>query len=224
MTEKEKKGKHLIAVFWKYIVFFLLMAFIITNCMLLFLDQLQKATGISYHEGNIRQAAVLTFGNVILLSLICTVVDVVRRKYMVERPVKKIIMAAEKIMQGDFSVHINLPDSSDSMDGFQEISRYFNRMAKELSGLETLRTDFIANVSHELKTPLAVMQNYGTMLRQPGLSEEKRIEYAKAVTDASRRLADLITNILKLNKLENQQIYPQAKKYDLSEQLCQSLL
>lgn len=127
-------------------------------------------------------------------------------------------------MQGDFSAHINLPDSPDSMDGFQEISRYFNKMAKELSGLETLRTDFIANVSHELKTPLAVIQNYGTILGQPGLSEEKRIEYAKAVTDASRRLADLITNILKLNKLENQQIYPQAKEYDLSEQLCQSLL
>lgn len=224
MTEKEKKRKHLMAVFWKYIIFFLLMAFIITNCMLLFLDRFQKATGISYHEGNIRQAATLTFGNVILLSLLCTVVDVVRRKYMVERPVKKIIMAAEKIMQGDFSVRINLPDSPDSMDGFQEISRYFNRMANELSGLETLRTDFIANVSHELKTPLAVMQNYGTMLGQPGLSEEKRIEYARAVTDASRRLADLITNILKLNKLENQQIYPQAREYDLSEQLCQSLL
>ena len=62
------------------------------------------------------------------------------------------------------------------------------------------------------------------MLQQPGLSEEKRLEYAKAVTDASRRLANLITNILKLNKLENQQIFPQAETYDLGEQLCQCLL
>lgn len=68
-------------------------------------------------------------------------------------------------------------------------------MAAELSGIETLRTDFIANVSHELKTPLAVIQNYGTMLQQPDLSEEQRIEYAKTVTASSRRLADLITNI-----------------------------
>lgn len=75
-------------------------------------------------------------------------------------------------------------------------------MAEELSGTETLRTDFIANVSHELKTPLAVIQNYGTMLQQPDLSEEERLEYAKAITDASRRLSSLITNILKLNKLE----------------------
>ena len=219
-----EKKKHLLFIFREYVIFFLLMAFIITSCMLLFLSQLEKATGISYHAGNVKPAAVLTFGNVILLSLLCTIVDAVRHKYMVERPVKKIINAAEKIMQGDFSVRITLPTGCGSMDGFQEISRYFNRMAEELSGLETLRTDFIANVSHELKTPLAVMQNFGTMLGQPGLSEEKRMEYANAVTNASRRLADLITNILKLNKLENQQIYPQTREYNLSEQICQCLL
>ena len=90
--------------------------------------------------------------------------------------------------------------------------------------METLRTDFIANVSHEMKTPLAVMQNYGTLLQAPDLPEEKRIEYAKAITDASRRLADMMTNILKLNRLENQQIYPNPTTFDLGEQLCESLL
>lgn len=220
---KEKK-KHLLIILWKYLTFFLLMAFIITNCMLLFLSQLQKATGISYHAGNVKSAAVLTFGNVLLLSLICTIIDAIRRKYMVERPVRKIISAAEKITQGDFSARIALPSSVDYMDSFQEISRYFNKMAEELSSVETLRADFIANVSHELKTPLAVIQNYGTMLEQPKLSEKERTEYAKAITNASRRLSDLITNILKLNKLENQKIYPQTEEYDLFEQLCQSLL
>ena len=97
-------------------------------------------------------------------------------------------------------------------------------MAEELSGVETLRTDFVANVSHEMKTPLAVMQNYGRLLQSPDLPEEKRIEYAKAVVDASRRLADMMTNILKLNRLENQQIYPKIETYDLGEQLCESLL
>jgi signal transduction histidine kinase len=68
------------------------------------------------------------------------------------------------------------------------------------------------------------MQNYGTLLQTPDLSEEKRIEYAKAITDASRRLADMMTNILKLNRLENQQIYPNPTTFDLGEQLCESLL
>lgn len=97
-------------------------------------------------------------------------------------------------------------------------------MSEEIKGVETLRTDFIANVSHELKTPLAAINNYGTLLQSPDLTEEKRIQYAKSVTDASRSLANLITNILKLNKLENQQLYPVSKPYNLSEQLCECLL
>ena len=62
------------------------------------------------------------------------------------------------------------------------------------------------------------------MLRQPDLPEQQRAEYAKTIMDASRRLSTLITNILKLNKLENQQIYPEKTVYDLGEQLCQCLL
>ena len=109
-------------------------------------------------------------------------------------------------------------------DGFGEIAACMNRMAQELSGTETLRNDFIANVSHELKTPLAVMQNYGTLLQQPALPEQTRVEYARAVTDAARRLADMVSNILKLNKLENQTVYPDTQTYDLGEQLCECLL
>lgn len=169
-------------------------------------------------------AAPLTFWNVMFLSLICTVVDAIRHKFMVDRPVKRIIQAARKITKGDFSECIIFPETLGWADGFHEIGDYFNQMAEELSGVETLRTDFISNVSHELKTLLAIIQNYAIMLGKPELSEEKRLEYACAATDACRRLSDLITNILKLNKLENQQIFPEMKEYDLTEQLCESLL
>ena len=215
--------KRLLAAVWRYLVFFLLMAFVITCCMLLFVTLLGRAMELTFSEENIRQAAILTFANVIWLSLLCTIIDGIRRRYMVERPVKRIIAACEKIMQGELSARIE-PLSGIDADGFNIIIQYFNRMAAELSGTETLRTDFIANVSHELKTPLAVMQNYGTMLQQPGLSEERRVEYAKAITDASRRLADLITNILKLNRLENQEIFPEKQTFNLGEQLAECLL
>ncbi|MBQ8893637.1 MAG: HAMP domain-containing histidine kinase [Clostridia bacterium] len=188
---------------------------------MLFVSTLSKSLDITFTDAHIATAAKLTFWNVVLLSLILSVFDRLRRKLMVERPIKRINEAADKMIQGDFSVRVQkLPHNDD----FNEIIDCFNKMAEELSGTETLRTDFIANVSHELKTPLAVMQNYGTLLQQPGLGEEKRLEYAKAITDASRRLADLITNILKLNKLENQQIYPKCAEFDLSEQLCGCLL
>ena len=205
----------------RYLTFFLMMAFIISCCMILFLNMVTQATGVELTQRHIERAAKVTFLNVLLLSLLCTVIDGVHRRLTVDRPVRTITAAAERMRQGDFSVRIppQLPDS-----GFDAIAACFNQMAQELSGIETLRTDFIANVSHEMKTPLAVMQNYGTLLQQPGLPEDKRLEYARAITAASRRMASLIDNILKLNKLENQQIYPAAETYDLGEQLCQCLI
>ena len=207
-----------------WFVFFLLAAFVVTCCMLLFMTVLSDTLNISFYEENISTAAKLTFGNVLLISLLFTVIDAVRRKLMVARPTKRIVSAGEKITSGDFSVRVEPFRDNYAYESFNSIIDCFNKMAQELGSVETLRTDFIANVSHELKTPLAVMQNYGTMLGSPDLSDEKRIEYAKGITDNSRRLASLITNILKLNKLENQQIFPVSERFDLSEQLCQSIL
>ena len=203
---------------------FCLNAFIITCSLMVFLSVVEHTTGVAITQEYIRPAAILTFINVLFLTLGGAAADTVRRKIMIERPVLHIINAADKIMKGDFSARIPPLKNFGSMNGYDIIIDYFNKMAGELSGVETLRSDFVANVSHELKTPLAVMQNYGTMLQKPGLTEEKRIEYAKAITESSRRLAELIANILKLNKLENQQIYPEKQVYNLGEQLCECLL
>ena len=207
-----------------YFLFFLLVAFVITCCTMLFVSTLRDSLNITLTDENISAAAKLTFWNVVLLTLIFTVIDAVRRKLTVERPVKRIVEAAEKIVKGDFSVRIKPQSKFGADDSFKRVIECFNKMAEELGSVETLRTDFIANVSHEMKTPLAVMQNYGTLLQTPHLSEEQRMEYAKGVTDGSRRLADMMTNILKLNRLENQKIYPKTEEFDLGEQLCECLL
>ncbi len=222
-----KKGTRIKSVLkWidHYFVFFLLVAFVITCCTMLFVSTLTDTLNITLTDANISAAAKITFWNVALLSLIFTVFDTVRRKLTVERPVKRITDAAEKIIKGDFSVRVKPQSRFGTDETFNRVIACFNKMAEELASVETLRTDFIANVSHEMKTPLAVMQNYGTLLQATDLSEEKRIEYAKGVTDGSRRMADMMTNILKLNRLENQQIYPQVSEFDLGEQLCECLL
>jgi len=206
-----------------YLIFFLTVGFAVSCCMMLFLNTFANRVGLEFTSDNVGVAAKLTFVNVILITILFGTIDYVRRKIMVDRPVKLITEATEEIMSGDFSVRIK-PMKGSGMEGFNRIAQAVNAMAQELSGMETLRTDFIANVSHEMKTPLAVMQNYGTLLQSPGLSEEQRMEYAKGVTDASRRLAEMMTNILKLNRLENQQIFPQAAEFDLGEQLCECLL
>lgn len=201
-----------------YFVFFILISFVITCCMLLFLRS------ANLDSAQIEKSARLTFFNVLFLSLLCTVIDGIRRKLTVEKPVKKILEATEKLTQGDFSVRIKNDRPYERMNEFDAIIENFNKMAEELSGIETLRSDFIANVSHELKTPLASIRNYAILLSAPALSESEREDYAKAISDSAGRLSDLITNILKLNKLENQQIYPQAKKYNLGEQLRECIL
>ncbi len=222
--KKDNRIRDILRLISNYLTFFALVAFVISCCMTLFVSTFTDTMGITLTEANIGTAAKLTFLNVALISFILTVVDTIRRKLTVERPVKQITEAAEKIVQGDFSVRVKPQGKFGTDETFNRVIDCFNRMAEELSGVETLRTDFIANVSHEMKTPLAVMQNYGTLLQAPDLPDEKRIEYAKSVTDASRRLADMMTNILKLSRLENQQIYPKAETYDLGEQLCECLL
>lgn len=217
MRGRKKVKRSLFAV-RNYIVFFALVAFVVTCSMLLFLN----TANIDMRD--IRNGAIYTFGNVLFLSLTFSVVDAIRRKFTVERPVKKILDATEKITDGNFSVRIEDSRFLYTQNEFDVIIQNLNKMAEELGSIETLRTDFISNVSHELKTPLATIQNYATLLKATDLTEEKRIEYANAIMTSTKRLSDLITNILKLNKLENQQIFPEFKEYDLGEQLCECLL
>ncbi len=200
------------------------MAFLISCCMVLFLNTMANTMKIEFTEDNIKSAAIITFLNVVFLSLICTAIDSLRRKFTVDRHVKKIVSAAERIAKGDYSVRIKPLGGLNRADGLDEIVECFNKMAEELSSVETLQSDFIQNVSHELKTPLAVMQNCGNLLSSSNLSDEERIGYAKSVTNASKRLADLVSNILKLSKLENSLIFPASSVYDLGEQLIECFL
>ncbi len=209
---------------YSYLLFFGLVAFLVTCSTMLFVSVLASSLELTLDEASVNVAAKLTFANVILLSLLFTLIDVVRRKLTTERITKHIAKAAKRVVQGDFNIRIAPVNRFGADENINEIIKCFNTMTEELAGVETLRTDFIANVSHEMKTPLSVMHNYGTLLQVPGLDEKKRVEYAKGITDASRRLADMMTNILKLNRLEKQQIYPKTKEYDLGEQLCQCLL
>lgn len=201
-----------------YFVFFVFISFIVTCSFLLFSYNMDLAFK------DVRQNALITFGNILLLSLLCSLFDGIRQKYTIERPIRRILNATHRLTEGDFSARIKPFHKYDGANEFDAIIEDFNLMAEELSGIETLRNDFIANVSHELKTPLSVIHNYATLLQSPDLPEARRQEYARTVTAASRRLSALISNILKLNKLENQQIYPEAKTYPLGEQLRECVL
>ncbi len=212
--------KKIFFILYRFLLFFGIVAFVISCNMMLFLNILQRDTGIVYTEENIRFAAIFTFWNSVFLGVDFTVVDFIRRKILVKRPVEKIQNFTQKITHGDFSARLKPIHIGE----YNNIVTDLNKMAEELSGIETLRTDFVSNVSHELKTPLSVLQNYGALLEEPNLSEEKRIEYGKSINRATRYLSELVTNILKLNKLESQKLYPNLIKCNLSEMLCECLI
>ena len=216
--------KWIVRALSRFCTFFILVSFVISCCTMLFVRVFSESVGIVLTDANIEAAAKITFLNVVLISLLITVFDGVRRKVTVDRPVKLISEATERMVAGDFNVRIPTVSKLFADDKFNEIIRSINSMAEELSGVETLRTDFIASVSHEMKTPLAVMKNYATLLSGDNVTDEERKEYAAALSAQSRRLSDMMTNILKLNKLENQKIFPDIEEYDLGEQLSLCLL
>jgi len=168
--------------------------------------------------------AVLILIVVVLLSALCTIIDYFRRKITVERPVEKILEATEKIAKGDFSVQLSPKHNLYKYNEYDFIMENLNIMAAELQKSEILKTDFISNVSHEIKTPLSVIQSYATLLAEESLDAEERQRCLRALFQASRRLNDLVSNILKMNKLENQKIKPELSVFSLNDQLAEIII
>ena len=203
-----------------YLLFFILIAGSVTACFILF------ATFTDFHNSKgLGISAVVTFGNVMFITLICTAIYGIWRYFFIVKPVNRILEGTDRIRKGQFGTVIPaIHKNEDRYSEFDVIIDNLNIMSEELKGIETLRTDFISNVSHELKTPLAAIQNYAALMQGEDLSEEERKDYSKKITESARHLTELITSILRLNKLENQTIYVKNKDFDLSEQVVQCIL
>ncbi|MBQ7978112.1 MAG: HAMP domain-containing histidine kinase [Clostridia bacterium] len=168
-------------------------------------------------NGNTLIVAFSVLATIILGAVVCALFDIYRRKIMIERPVKMILQATQKIASGDFSVKLYTMHDYNKFDEYDIIFDNINTMTAELSKNEMLKNDFISNVSHEIKTPLAVIQNYAKSLQNNDLDARKREECINGLVKQTKKLSELITNILKLSKIENQQIVPEIEKFDLAE-------
>ena len=199
------------------VILFLSVAAIITVALLVY------GAAEKRFAGNTGAIAAIMLTVIVFLSIACAAIDALRRKITTEGPVKHILGATERIARGDFSVRLELPRSADRRNDYVRIMENLNMMAAELAKTEVLRSDFISNVSHEFKTPLAVIQNYAAAL-QGAASEEERRRYAGVLVSETKKMTALVTNILKLNKLENRELKPAGERIRLDEQLAQCVL
>jgi signal transduction histidine kinase len=161
----------------------------------------------------------ILMGYITVAAALVTGITAFIRHITWNRPMRILSDAAREIAKGDFSIRI-VPLRKDGKKDYLEVMfDDFNTMAHELQSIETLKTDFIATVSHEVKTPLAVIQSYATALQNNNLTDAERSDYSNIIVEATQKLSTLVSNILKLNKLENQEILPEAYPFSLSEQI-----
>lgn len=136
-------------------------------------------------------------------------------------PIRNLGKAMEKVARGDYNVQV---EQTSRFGDIEDIYQNFNLMTKELASTEILKTDFISNVSHEIKTPITAVEGYAMLLQgEDGLSEENA-EYVDKILANTQRLSELVNNTLLLSKIDNQSIETRQESFSLDEQIRQSIL
>ncbi len=190
-----------------------------------------KVTGYTVINGTYLKMSSLATENVywvamfilIITLIVCIIIGSLLTMFFSRRvfkPIRDLSNATNMVARGMFSVRV--PPSKDREYG--KLINNFNRMIEELAGIETLRGDFISNVSHEFKTPLASVQGFAKLLQDEELSDEERREYTQIIINETGRLSKLTSDILRLSKLENQTTIVNRSRFSIDEQIRRILL
>lgn len=158
---------------------------------------------------------------VLLISILSGAAIAVGLSKIFVSPMMKLGDAMRKVAGGDFTVRL---DCTSKIRDVREVYGSFNTMVKELGNTETLQTDFVSNVSHEFKTPINAIEGYASLLQDSQLTDEQKNAYIDKIIFNTRRLSDLVGNILLLSKVNNQTISLKASTFRLDEQVRQSML
>ncbi|MBE6059312.1 MAG: HAMP domain-containing histidine kinase [Clostridium sulfidigenes] len=174
----------------------------------------------SFNEKSVHiRAFFLTITSLIISTLIATIISGIASKRIL-RPIRTLSKATEEVAKGNFSVKIGIPKDYE----FALLAKNFNKMVHELSSIETLRNDFVSNVSHEIKTPIASIQGFAKLIQDKNLNDDERSEFTDIIISELSRLSKLTSNILKLSKLENQEVITGKAEFALDEQIRCAIL
>lgn len=137
------------------------------------------------------------------------------------KPIGKLCESMKQVSGGDFSIRLS---ENSKIKEIGELNRSFNAMTEELGQTEVLQSDFVSNVSHEIKTPLNAIEGYATLLQDSDCTEEEKRRYTEKILFNTRRLSDLVGNVLILSKLESGAVDVSEKTFRLDEQIRESLM
>lgn len=161
-----------------------------------------------------------------ILALLIAFVPVSIISDQFTRPLRQMSAAAKQYADGDFSTRIHLRKSrfSRRTDEIDELVTAFNSMAQALATLEMSRRSFVANVSHELKTPMTTIGGFIDGILDGTIEPEKQGQYLQIVSDEVKRLSRLVTGMLNMSKIEAGELDIKPVSFDLAEMLFHTLL
>ncbi|MBP3377543.1 MAG: HAMP domain-containing histidine kinase [Clostridia bacterium] len=166
----------------------------------------------------------ITIPSVLWLPLISIIIGsalATAMNYIFFAPVTRLGKAMNNVAKGEFGVTV---ETKTKIREIKDLYNSFNLMTKELANTEVLQTDFVSNVSHEFKTPINAIEGYATLLQDGTLAESDKNIYVDKILLNTKRLSELVGNILLLSKLDNSSIPSKQEKYRLDEQIRQSIL
>lgn len=137
------------------------------------------------------------------------------------KPIEKLSESMKKVSGGDFSIRLK---ENSKIKEIGELNRSFNAMTDDLGATEVLQSDFVSNVSHEIKTPLNAIEGYATLLQDSDSTEEERKRYTEKILFNTRRLSELVGNVLMISKLESGTVDINKEAFRLDEQIRQSIM
>ncbi len=146
-----------------------------------------------------------------LFTLLIVIIFVLWMSYGMVRPLRQMSSAAKKFAVGDFSTRV--PVRSD--DELGELATAFNYMADSLSASESMRRSFIANVSHELKTPMTTIAGFIDGMLDGTIPPERQPHYMKIVSNEIKRLSRLVTSMLSLSRIDNGELKLSRQNFEM---------
>ena len=217
---KEKTSRMSLTLAFSIFVFAILLSAIALTALGLWL--LTKAGVIVNVDGELQLGQVILFMS--LISLIIGGISTFFSSRLPLKPVNEIINKMNRLAAGDFKTRLGFGNTMSAHPAVKELTTSFNTMAEELENTELLRNDFINAFSHEFKTPIVSITGLANLLESGDITEEQRVQYARAIREESMRLSSMASNVLCLTKVENQTILTDVSRFNMSEQVRSAVL